>query len=138
MNQRLLLLVAIIIISALATIAINNIYAEKYNWFNAKNFYKEVNKMDMFDEYPYDSPQLTVKIKHVGEPTTTNHKKGDKYLIEYMNHNEVFKLKDGKYKTKFSVGDSKKVCLMHIDTEFKKCKKFESFDDSSTITFFIK
>jgi hypothetical protein len=55
-----------------------------------------------------------------------------------MNHNEVFKLKDGKYKTKFSVGDSKKVCLMHIDTEFKKCKKFDSKDDKNELTFFIK
>jgi hypothetical protein len=134
MNQR-TILILVISISILATIAINESFAEKKSWFDARNFYKEINKMDMFDKYPYDSPELTVKIINLGEPIT------DRYLISYMGHNEIIKPKkwnDDEYKTKFDVGKHKKVCLINIDTEVKKCKSFESFDDKSEMVFYIR
>jgi hypothetical protein len=134
MNQRTILLL-VIAFSILAAIALNNAHAEKKQWFDARNFYKEINKMDMFDKYPYDSPQLTVKIVNLGAPIT------DRYLLEYMGHNEIIKSKEWKkdsYKTKFDVGKHTKVCLINIDTEVKKCKSFESFDEKSSITFYIR
>jgi hypothetical protein len=117
-------------------IIFQNVYADKSKaWFDPRNFYKEINKMDMFDKYPYDSPQLTVKIVNLGEPIT------DRYLISYMGHNEIIKAKEWKkdsYKTKFNVGKHTKVCLINIDTEVKKCKSFESFDDKSEMVFYIR
>lgn len=138
MNQQRIILIFVVVTSVLIGIAIQEASALKDSkkWFDARNFYKEINKMDMFDKYPYEAPELTIKIVNTGSKIT------EKYYLEYMNHNQIIKpkeFKNDKYTTEFPIDNSKrKVCLSSIDSSFKKCKNFESFDDKSTITFYIR
>ena len=135
MNQRYILL-TVIIVSAIATIALNEANADKEGtgWFDARNFYKKIRSMDIFESYPYDSPTLTVKIVNTGSPTK------DKFLVEYASHSKIIKIKDDETKLKFDIDskDKRKVCMTELKTDFQKCKKFDSYDDKNSITFYIR
>ena len=132
MNQRFILL-TIIIVSAIATIALNEASADKgTGWFDARNFYKKIRSMDIFESYPYDSPTLTIKIVNTGKVTN------DKFLVEYASHSKIIKVKDD-VKLKFDIdSDKRKVCMTELKTDFEKCKKFDSYDDKNSITFYIR
>jgi len=138
MNQRIILII-VIAFSMLATILFNNVYAEK-TWFDARNFYKEINKMDMFDKYPYDSPIVTVRIINVGE-----YEVDSDFIITYGSYSEYVKAKefkdDDKAKVTFNLENGKKrVCVLEIDdgdgTEL--CKKFVAHDNDNPVNFYIK
>ena len=138
MNQR-IILIAVIITSALIGIMFQNVFALKDSgWYDARDYYKKINKMKMFDDYPYKQAKLTVKVIHVSDKKITRD-----FVVQYgkdtlfLDHKE-FKKKDTAKVTFYIDEEEKdKVCMMSFADNYEKCKKFVSRDDKNTVTFYI-
>lgn len=137
MNQQRITLIFIIVVSAIATIAINEVDASKgTGWFDNRDFYKKVKSLDVFDEYPYEKEKLTVKVVHVSDTKI----KRD-FIVQYGKDTLVIEKKEFKKdknaKVQFYIDDDEKnkVCMMSFADEYEKCKKF---NDKRTVTFYIQ
>ena len=139
MNQRILLLILAIVIAF--SVALINVYADKGSgWFDNRKFYEKINDMEIFDEYPYGYPELTVRIV-----VDEKHKKNmPDFVLEYGSQSEFIKGKefrdDGIAKSTFNVDEGKKkVCLIAVDDrDFETCKKFKSYDEENQLTFYLR
>jgi len=138
MNQR-IILIFVIIVSALIGIMFQNVFALKdSNWFDARDYYKKIDKMKMFDDYPYEQAKLIVKVIHVSDKKIERD-----FVVQYGKDTlflsqKEFKKKDTAKVTFYIDTDEKdKVCMMSFADNYEKCKKFVSRDDKNTVTFYI-
>ena len=138
MNQR-IILVSVIVVSVLIGIAFQEVFALKdSNWFNARDFYKKVKDLDIFDDYPYHDSKVVVKVIHVSDKPI----KRD-FIVQYgkdtlvIEHKE-FK-KDNKAQVSFYIddGEKKKVCMVSYKDNYEVCKKFRYDGDNPKVTFYI-
>lgn len=133
MNQRTILLLVMVISGSISiAIHLQEVFGMKDSgWFDNRDFYKEINKMDMFDKYPYDSPTITIKLIPL---SSSEHE----YKLTYGKQSKHIKLSDDTKKVNFDVDGKKKVCLLDLDNGFEKCKKFKSYDDKNIMEFYIQ
>lgn len=139
MNQR-IILILVIVVSASITLLFNNVYADKGSgWFDSRNFWNKVNNMDMFENYPYDSPMVKV---HVIVDDYVDSKVIPDILVQYDKEEKKIKSKqfkkDNAGEIEFKVDDgAKKVCIMAIGYDWKDCKKFKSYDEENEVFFYL-
>ena len=139
MNQR-IILITVVIVSAAIGIIFQNVYADKGNgWFNARDFYKKVKNLNIFDDYPYKESKINVKVIHVSDKPI----KRD-FVVQYGKDTLVIEgkefKKDKETKVSFYIDDEekKKVCMVSYKDNYQVCKKFVyNGDKDSKITFFI-
>ena len=139
MNQQRIILVSVIAVSVLIGITFQEVFALKdSNWFNAKDFYKKIRSIDIFDDYPYEESKVNVKVIHVSDKPI----KRD-FIVQYGKDTLVIEgkefKKDKEAKVSFYIddGEKKKVCMMSYKDNYEVCKKFHYDGDNSKVTFYI-
>lgn len=140
MNQQRIILLFVLVTSVLIGIAFQEVFALKdSNWFDARNFYKKIDKIDTFDSYPYKDSKIVVKVIHVGDKKINRD-----FVVQYgkdtlvIEHKEFKKDKETKVSFYIDDDEKKKVCMMSFDDMYQKCKKFNYNGDTAKLTFYIQ
>ena len=142
MNQRLLLILAIVVSASIA-IAIQEASATK-DWYDARDFYKMLNTQEKYYTKYYDDDdkkhfdgkeffgeqQITIRIvadnkKNVDMPDFEVSTKSSSEFID----GDEFEDDDRAKTTMVIDEDDKRICIEALDTEFKTCKNIKNNSD---------
>ena len=138
MNQRIILIMVVIVSAAIGIIFQNAFAMKDSGWFDNRDFYKKVKNLDIFDDYPYKESKITVKVIHVSAKPI----KRD-FIVQYGKDTLVIEgkefKKDKEAKVSFYIDDEekKKVCMVSYKDNYQVCKKFHYDGDNSKVTFYI-